>query len=69
MNDMEKSIVNEYEQIRGRKCKEYKTPVFPNEYLLKNEGDIEDLDNYRKMIGKMLMSCMREQRKLLKLLQ
>jgi len=49
-----KDIVDTHEKYIGKEAKIVPSPGFPNEVLVKNEGDVVDIDMYRSLVGKIM---------------
>ena len=54
MKDTAEAFVRKYEECTGKKAKLAATPGYPNQVLIKNEGETVDIDNYRSLVGKLL---------------
>jgi len=54
MDKMIEDIRNKFEAATKKKVKDAATPGFPGQCLLKNTGEIVDLDNYRSIVGKIM---------------
>ena len=48
------AIVDSYKKYAQVEVKEYDTPGTPNENLIKNDGDVVDLDEFRSLVGKLM---------------
>ena len=54
MNQFALSIIKDYETFIQNKVKLSEVPASPGKYLLKNKGQIYQLEEYRSLIGKIL---------------
>ena len=54
MEKYQHDTVEEYEKATGKKVKAAKTPGFPGQTLMKNDGEEVDKDNYRKILGRLM---------------
>jgi hypothetical protein len=54
MPKMVKEVQEKFEVATKKKPKVATTPGFPNKVLEKNQGEIENLDDYRSIVGKIM---------------
>jgi hypothetical protein len=54
MDKMIADIGKKFEEATKKKAKESATPGFPGQMLIKNTGEMIDLDNYRSIVGKIM---------------
>ena len=54
MPKMEQEIQDAYKNHTNREAREFKTPGYPGKTLQKHEGEPQDIDEYRSIIGKLL---------------
>ena len=54
-NDYIKDIVNKYEEDFSE-CRSFPMPGYPGKALLKAEGELERLMEYRSFVGKLLFT-------------
>jgi hypothetical protein len=54
MPQLIKEIINKYETVTNKTVKTYTTPGTPGKTLLKHQGNPEDIDNYRSIVGKIM---------------
>jgi hypothetical protein len=54
MEDMREDIITKFEQLTGKAVQEYQTPAYPNNPLVKNDGEPIWRTEYQSFIGQIL---------------